>query len=75
MSYPNSNPENFVSCKYYNINEIKNLKTSKDKSLFLFHLNMCSLPKNFDDFQYLIQSTNIYFDAIAISEPRINKNI
>ena len=58
-----------------NINEIKNLKTCKDKkSLFLFHFNICSLPKNFEDFQYLIQLANIYFDAIIISESRINKN-
>lgn len=74
MSYPNINPENFVNCKYCNIDEIKNVKTCKDKkSLFLFHLNMYSLPNTFYDFQCLIQSTNIYFDAIAISEARINK--
>ena len=75
MSYPNNKPENFVNYKYYNINEMKNLKTCKDKkSLFLFHLSICSLPNNFDDLQYLIQSTNIYFDAIPISESRIDKN-
>ena len=33
---------------------------------------MCSRSKNFDDFQYLIQSNNI--DLIVISESRIVKN-
>ena len=35
---------------------------------------MSSFPKNFDDFQYLIQSRNIAFDGIAILESRIIKN-
>ena len=35
---------------------------------------MCCLPNNFDDLQYLIQSANIYFNAIPISESRTNKN-
>ena len=47
-------PENTVSSIYYNIEEIQNLKiTNKSKSLSLFHLNACSLSKNFDDLQYL----------------------
>ena len=35
---------------------------------------MCSLSNNFDDFQYLILSTNINFDVMAVSESRIIKN-
>ena len=34
MSYPN-NPENCVNYYYYSINEIKNLKTCKDKKIAL----------------------------------------
>ena len=53
--YFNNNPENFVNCKYYDIGQVKNLKTCDDnKSLSLFHLNICSLSKNFADFQLLI---------------------
>ena len=43
-------------------------------SLSLFHLNTCSLSKNIDDFEYLIQSTKTNFDIIAVSESRITKN-
>ena len=35
---------------------------------------MYSLPKNVDDFQYLIQSTNIDFNVIDISESKIIEN-
>ena len=35
---------------------------------------MCSLAKNFHGFHYLIQSANIDFDVIAVSEARIVKN-
>ena len=37
----------------------------------LFHLNACSLSENFEDHEYLLDSTN--FDIIAISETRITK--
>ena len=46
----NTDPENPVSSKYYDIEELQNLKTTnKSKSLSLFHINACSLSKNFDD--------------------------
>ena len=47
----------------------------KNKSLSLFHLNACSLDKNFDDLQQLLSCTPKTFDIIAISETRIIKNI
>ena len=54
---------------------LKILKTYDDnKSLSHFYSNTCFLSKNFDDFQLLIQSANIDFDVIAISESRIIKN-
>ena len=43
-------PENTVSSKYYDTEELQNLKiTNKSKSLSLFHINACSLSNNFDD--------------------------
>ena len=47
----------------------------KNKSLSLFHINACSLNKNFDDLQHLLSSTQKNFDIIAISETRVAKNI
>ena len=34
-------------------------------------MNTCSLSKNIDDFEHLIQSTKTDFDIIAVSESRI----
>ena len=47
----------------------------KNKSLSLFHINACSLNKNFDDLQHLLSCTEKTFDIIAISETRTRKNI
>ena len=67
-------PENTVSTKYFD--ELQNLKiTNKSKSLSLFHINACSLSKNFDDLQHLLSCTNKNFDIIAITETRITKNV
>ena len=41
----------------------------------MFHINACSLSKNFDDLEYLLKTTNMNFDFIAISETGITKNI
>ena len=69
MPNPNNNPENLVNCKCYDISQVKNVKTfNGNKYLSFFHLNTCPLLKKFDNFQLLIQSTNIDFDVIAISE-------
>ena len=47
----------------------------KNKSLSLFHINACSLKKNFDDLQHLLSSTKTKFDIIAISETRITRQV
>ena len=49
-------------------------KLNNKSSLSLFHLNTCSISKNFEDLEYLLDSTNFNFDVIAISEIRITKN-
>ena len=62
--------------KYYDIDEMHNIEVPhKNKSLSLFHLNACSLNKNFDDLQHLLSCTRKTFDIIAICETRIIKNI
>ena len=68
-------PENTVSSKYYDTEGVQNLKiTNKNKSLYLFHINSCSLSKKFDDLQQLLSCTNKIFDIIAITETRNTKN-
>ena len=46
----------------------------KNKLLSLFHINACSLNKNFDDLQHLLSCTK-KIDIIAISETRITKQV
>ena len=72
----NNDPEKISSSKYYDIDEMHNLKIPhKNKSLSLFHINACSLNKNFDDLQHLLSSTKKVFDIIAVSETRITKQV
>ena len=47
----------------------------KNESLSLFHINACSLNKNFDDLQYLLSCTPKNFVIIAISETRVTKKL
>ena len=65
-----------MKCRYYDIEEIQTLNIpNKSKSLSMFHINTCSLSKNFDDLEYLLKTTNMNLDIIPISEIRITKNI
>ena len=73
----NSNdPEKISSSKYYDIEEMHSIVIPhKNKSLSLFHINACSLNKNFDDLQHLLSCTKTKFDIIAISETGIAKQV
>ena len=73
----NSNdPEKISSSKYYDTEEMHNIEIPhKNKSLSLFHINTCSLNKNFDDLQHLLSCTKTKFYIIAISETRITKQV
>ena len=48
---------------------------NKNKSLSLFHINACSLNKNFDDLQHLLSYTRNNFDIIGVTETRITKQV
>ena len=67
---------NIMTSKYYDIDEMHNIEMPhKNKPLSLFHINACSLNKNFDDLQHPLSCTKHFFDIIAVSETRITKNI
>ena len=55
----NSNdPEKIVSSKYYDTDEMHSIEIPhENKPLSLFHVNSCSLNKNFDDLQHLLSWT------------------
>ena len=55
----NVGPENVVNSRYFDIDEIQALKLhDKSKSLSFFHVNACSLNKNFDNLECLLKFTN-----------------
>ena len=59
--------ENTVSSKYYDIEELKNLKIrNKTKSHSAFHINTCSLNKNFHDLQHSLSCANNNFHIILL---------
>ena len=71
----NSNDPVKISSSKYDIEEMRNIEMPhKNKSLSLFHINVCSLNKSFDDLQHLFSCTKTKFD-IAISETRITKQL
>ena len=72
----NNDPRNISSSKYYDIDEMHNIEVpNKNKSLFLFHINACSLNKNFNDFKHLMSCTKHNFDIVGVTETRINKQV
>ena len=71
---PKNEPENVVNSNYYDIDQIQTLKfPEKSKSLSLFHINACSLSKNFDDLEHLLKCTNKVFNIVKVSETRITR--
>ena len=46
---------------------------NKNKCLWLFHVNPCSLNKTFDDLQHLFSYTKNNLDRIAVTETRMTK--
>ena len=44
------------------------------EDLVFFHMNVCSLTKNFEDFNILLNDLNVNFDILAITELHIRKD-
>ena len=62
----NKDPDNAVKSRYYDRTEIQTLRIpNKNKSLYLIHINACSLSKNFDDLEYLLKTNKMNFDIIT----------
>ena len=69
------NELNLPNCIYKDTDYFKNLnKDFKRKALSFFHINVCSLTKNFDDYNILLSDLNVSFDILAITETRIKKD-
>ena len=70
-SQQNKNTENIINCKYYDIEESLN---NLNHINALSHINTCSLSKNIEELEYLLDKTKIDFDVIDINESRIKKD-
>ena len=73
----NWNTENIIKWKYYDIEEIQSLNNLNHKdALSLFRINTCSLPKNIEELEFLLDKTKIDFDfhVTIISESKIKKD-
>ena len=46
----------------------------KGRPYLFFHMNVCSITKNFDDFSILLSDLYISFDILAITKTRIKKD-
>ena len=69
------NELNLPNWKCRDTDYFKNLtKDFKRKALSFFHMNLCSLAKNFDDFNILLGDLNVSLDILAITETRIKKD-
>ena len=62
-----------INSKYFNINEIKALKT-KENHFGILHLNITSLNKHIDDLSKLISLMELNFPIIGLSEHKIELN-
>ena len=49
-------------------------KILKERPYLFFHINVCSLTKNLDDFNILLSDLNINFGILPITETRIKKD-
>ena len=66
---------NIINYKYCDNEEIQSLNNLNHKNyLSLFHINTCSLSKNIEEPEYLLDKTKTDFDVISISESRIKKD-
>ena len=63
-----------VQSKYYNMKNFNSIKYDKSSSFGLFHVNIASLNKHFEELQELLTKLKFDFDVIGISEHKINKD-
>ena len=63
-----------VNSNYYDIKQLNSLKIDLPSSFGLFHVNIASLDKHFDDLEFILTQLKYKFDVIGISEHKIFKD-
>ena len=64
-----------LNCQYYNISELNNMIVNHKEKLYLFHLNISSLPYHFQDLNDLLKSLKKTFSFIRITESQLKVNL
>jgi hypothetical protein len=64
---------NHVNSKYYDVNQIKSIKTDLPSTFGLFHVNISSLNLHIDEVKQILSLLSYKFDIIGISEHKILK--
>ena len=63
---------NPINSKYYDIAQFNSIKHDPSSSFSLFHTNLASINKHFDDMQNILSCLKTKFDIIGITEHKIN---
>ena len=77
--YDNVHSEEFnefpnpINLKYYDIGQFNSIKHDPTSSFSLFHTNLASINKHFDDMQNILSCLKTKFDIIGITEHKIKK--
>ena len=64
-----------VNCKYYDVNDFTSLDFIGSNNFSLFHLNIASLSKHFDELSVLLGQLGHGFSIIGITETGFQNNI
>ena len=78
--YDNVHSEEFnefpnpINSKYYDIGQFNSIKHDHTSSFSLFHTNLASIKKHFDDMQNIISCLKTKFDIIGITEHKIKEH-
>ena len=62
----NNDFEELTNCKYYSANAFKKENFSNTDTFSIFHLNIHSIERHFDEIQILLHLLNFEFDIIRV---------
>ena len=74
VDYPVENDQSFDNLKYYDCKELNSANSSLNFNFSVFHLNISSLSRHFDELKTLLSLLDFNFSVIGITESRFLKH-
>ena len=74
VDYPVDNYQSFNNLKYFNCKELNSANSSLTFDFYLFHLNISSLGRHFDELKTLLSLLDFNLSVIRITESRFMKH-